>query len=217
MSDPTDYHRKLAEAIDCINYPADEPSREVYRKRRKNRRDCIAAVLASEGVVDPEKYRVAKRHWKAANDAKAKVKRLEAQVSTQQAAPHLASLGLEQAAKIEPEEPGMLSSLMLNSDWDRKTRQAALDGIKVLRVKVERLGSAALAVDVLREDLATEKHLTTVLTKDSESLREQIVVLEAWQRGQISAAVKSQKYGTECPVCLDQAAKKLLSDDNEQP
>ena len=70
--------------------------------------------------------------------------------------------------------------------------------------------------------LTTEQHLTVVLTKDSMSLREEkdksdamceqmrgeLQVLEAWQRGNIAAVARSLKQ-PECPVCLDQAVKRL--------
>ena len=64
-------------------------------------------------------------------------------------------------------------------------------------------------IERLEALLTTEQHLTVVLTKDAESLREQITVLESWQRGQIAVAVKCQKERTECPVCLDQAARSM--------
>ena len=50
MSDPTAYHRKLAEAI--------RDKLAVRHPERESIIGCLAAVLASEGVVDPvEMYR----------------------------------------------------------------------------------------------------------------------------------------------------------------
>lgn len=47
MSEPTDYHRKLAEAIATYRWP----------KGVTKQVDAIAAALASEGVVDPHERR----------------------------------------------------------------------------------------------------------------------------------------------------------------
>ena len=48
-----------------------------------------------------------------------------------------------------------------------------------------------------------------LIVEQVERLEAKVVVLEAWQRGQIAAAVRCQKEGTECPVCLDQAARSM--------
>jgi hypothetical protein len=51
--------------------------------------------------------------------------------------------------------------------------------------------------------------IVNILKGDLERAEAKIKVLEAWQRGQIAAAVKCQKERTECPVCLDQAARSM--------
>ena len=117
MSDPTDYRRKLAEAIEqafCDWHGSDDT---------RNLLDVFLAVLASEGVVDPDEVRnllavinrdgghragefpdlnaaVADAH-KQAIDRIAEVERLEkfiAQRSIKSRAIGI-SLGMEQAAK----------------------------------------------------------------------------------------------------------------------
>ncbi len=74
MSDPTPYHRKLAEAI---LRPLGYTSEHDYFK-------VILAVLASEGVVDPEQYRdvenTASAAFKSVSDLQQEVKRLEADI-----------------------------------------------------------------------------------------------------------------------------------------
>ncbi len=79
MSDPTAYHRKLAEAVDRavrINRHHSRPRTPV---------DVILAVLASEGVVDPEIHRQISqglRNMQQMRDAEhTKVEQLEAAVA----------------------------------------------------------------------------------------------------------------------------------------
>ena len=74
MSEPTDYHRKLAEAIDKrLSWYEQFPGQNV---------DAIAAVLASEQVVDPEGHRQLQEGWAALaalkDTAEAEVERLKA-------------------------------------------------------------------------------------------------------------------------------------------
>ncbi len=63
-------------------------------------------------------------------------------------------------------------------------------------------------VERLEAELADLREVNQVLKK----YRDEVEVLEAWQRGQIAVAVKCQKEGTECPVCFDQAARKILGE-----
>ena len=100
MSDPTDYHRKLAEAI-VRSSGRYEPGV-----------DRIAAVLASEQVVDPEEFMQAQRYigrcHEGINERDAEVERLKAApINTAAQAKAIdASItvafynGIEKAAKI---------------------------------------------------------------------------------------------------------------------
>jgi hypothetical protein len=60
-------------------------------------------------------------------------------------------------------------------------------------------------------DLREEKDKSDAMC---EQMRSELQVLEAWQRGQIVAVAKSLKK-PECPVCLDQAIKRLTGDSDE--
>ena len=103
MTDPTAYHRKLAEAMEQVASGYDMSHGITAKSTRKDRVDHFAAVLASEGVVDNGKY------WeqvKVANDAEAEVKRLKAgQLTAVDDATEMAinsryNAGMEAAAKI---------------------------------------------------------------------------------------------------------------------
>ena len=88
MSDPTDYQRKLAEAIfdddmDSLAEVAPEVAETFRTSMRDEKIARIAAVLASEGVVDPEvyKYQQMQQHnTNVANEELSReVKRLKAE------------------------------------------------------------------------------------------------------------------------------------------
>ena len=106
MSEVTAYHQKLAEAIDDGMAPHGLP---ISPERRK---ELVIAVLASEGVVDPEVFAAAVDGTERCNyiaravDAEAKVERLEATITdmtrgnTGDWGNKMRNEGMEAAAKI---------------------------------------------------------------------------------------------------------------------
>ena len=97
MSEPTDYHRKLAEAIDKASV-----ENAWGEGKSQPRETVIAAVLASEGVVDPEVTRQLQQglqNMQQMRDAEhAEVERLE--VDRESAYSTGKAFAKEQAAKI---------------------------------------------------------------------------------------------------------------------
>ena len=95
---PSAYHPKLAEAIVAkVNTTKDWLANNI--------RHAVLAVLASEGVVDPEEYDKAIKRWQnGCYAAELKVKRLEAELQLPQdvraSVDAAESRGMEAAAKI---------------------------------------------------------------------------------------------------------------------
>ena len=76
---------------------------------------------------------------------------------------------------------------------------ASVFGMKYLACVAiyERVLEQTAKVERMEAKLSTEQHLTAVLTKDTESLRAELVILEAWQRGNIAAAIRADKGDSE--------------------